>query len=601
MARGFGMRFLGGVVSGAAASSVVVGAMSVLAPPPVAPDVSDASPSGVLAPPAVTQADSGKTPSQTDTAVAAPNGTLQTLAPDPDTVAVIDSATQASADVPQTGDAAGLEPPAATAEGTIAPDGDAPVQTTPQAAAPVQPQAEAQAQVNTDPADLPAQDTPLDATDEAALAGNETLSPLKTGDAEGEPVQAPSAETDEAAQEDQAPQVAATQDTQTPSEQAAPVADGTAPVSQNAEAETQTAEGDTQTAVADAQTGEGDTQTAEADTPTVEPDTQIAEADTQEATAPDVPQIVEDAEPAPEAGSVADETPEETPEEKSEETVVAAARPAVGTPAASLLNRDTGVTINRPQTTDTTQGDAVPATADATPAAAGGSNRPVDLYAQPFEAEADKPLMSIVLIDDGTTPTAGAAGIAALRSFPYPLSFAVDSRLDDAADRIALYRDKGFEVMVMIDLPAGAQPVDAETTFGVVLAKLQNVVGVLEGTGTGFQESRDLADQVSAIVAQSGHGLLTQARGLNTMPKLARKDGVPAAPVFRDFDSKDQSATVIRRFLDQAAFKAGQEGAVVMLGRMRPDTISALLLWGLQDRAGSVALSPVSAVLKRDP
>jgi hypothetical protein len=34
-----------------------------------------------------------------------------------------------------------------------------------------------------------------------------------------------------------------------------------------------------------------------------------------------------------------------------------------------------------------------------------------------------------------------------------------------------------------------------------------------------------------------------------------------------------------------------------MLGRMRPETISALLVWGLQDRANQVALAPISAVL----
>jgi hypothetical protein len=36
-----------------------------------------------------------------------------------------------------------------------------------------------------------------------------------------------------------------------------------------------------------------------------------------------------------------------------------------------------------------------------------------------------------------------------------------------------------------------------------------------------------------------------------------------------------------------------------MLGRLRAETISALLLWGLQDRAAQVALVPVSAVLRR--
>jgi polysaccharide deacetylase 2 family uncharacterized protein YibQ len=67
--------------------------------------------------------------------------------------------------------------------------------------------------------------------------------------------------------------------------------------------------------------------------------------------------------------------------------------------------------------------------------------------------------------------------------------------------------------------------------------------------------------------------------------------------VFRDFDGAGQTPTVMRRFLDQAAFRAGQEGAVIMLGRVQPDTISALLLWGLQDRASRVALAPVSASL----
>ena len=64
-----------------------------------------------------------------------------------------------------------------------------------------------------------------------------------------------------------------------------------------------------------------------------------------------------------------------------------------------------------------------------------------------------------------------------------------------------------------------------------------------------------------------------------------------------NFDGKGQTAVVIRRFLDQAAFKASQEGGVIMVGRLREETLAALLVWGLQDRAGSVALAPVSAVI----
>jgi len=36
------------------------------------------------------------------------------------------------------------------------------------------------------------------------------------------------------------------------------------------------------------------------------------------------------------------------------------------------------------------------------------------------------------------------------------------------------------------------------------------------------------------------------------------------------------------------------------VGRVRPGTISALLLWGLQDRASRVALAPVSASLNTE-
>ncbi|MEQ3710402.1 divergent polysaccharide deacetylase family protein, partial [Tateyamaria sp.] len=114
---------------------------------------------------------------------------------------------------------------------------------------------------------------------------------------------------------------------------------------------------------------------------------------------------------------------------------------------------------------------------------------------------------------------------------------------------------------------------------------------------TGLQNSRDASEQIAQAVLDTGHGLVLQSKGLNTTHKLAVRDGVPAGLIFRDFDSADQTPSTIRRFLDQAAFRAAQEGGVIMVGRVRPDTISALLLWGLQDRAERVALAPISAVL----
>lgn len=295
----------------------------------------------------------------------------------------------------------------------------------------------------------------------------------------------------------------------------------------------------------------------------------------------------------------------ETPSETSEQPVVIAqapkprvlpspgaqrttignsARPRIGTPATSLINR--GSEANE---------DGVETVPQASTQVA--DDAPIRRYARPFENPEGKPLMSIVLMDTGADLDAEAIGLPALSSFPYPISFAVDARLIDAAKRMERYRAEGFDVLAMVDLPAGARPSDAEVSLSVALNGMPEIVGVLEGTGEGLQGSREVADQVTGILKASGHGLVTQSKGLNSMPKLAVKDGVPAAAIFRDFDSAGQKPRVIRRFLDQAAFKAGQEGGVIMLGRLRPETIEALLVWGLADRAGSVALAPVSAVL----
>ena len=223
------------------------------------------------------------------------------------------------------------------------------------------------------------------------------------------------------------------------------------------------------------------------------------------------------------------------------------------------------------------------------------SRPPLERFAAEFENPDGKPLMSIILIDDGASPV----GLQALESFPYPLSFAVAASWDGAEDAMIKYRASGFDVLALTDLPDGAGAQDAEVAMQATFAALPEVVGVMEGTGSGLQSSRAAAEQLAPILLDSGHGVVLFPKGLNTAQKLLAREGVPSAAVFRDFDAKGQNATVIRRFLDQAAFKAGQENAgVVMVGRLRPDTVSALLLWGLQDRANRVALAPISAILR---
>ena len=314
-------------------------------------------------------------------------------------------------------------------------------------------------------------------------------------------------------------------------------------------------------------------------------DGQTPQGDTAVVTDPDNPA-------QPEAGAggdapEADQSPAalpENPEDGSTET-------------AALLPQDGGrVTIGRPATTLSLAQPDEDETENVVPAV-----NPLEAYAAEFENAENRPLMSIILIDDGNG-VGSDLGATALKSFPYPLTFAVDVTLPDATARMQTFRDLGLEVLAMVRLPAGAGPQDAETTLAEAFRVVPEAIGIIEDPDASVQANRSAADQMALALRDSGHGFVLQSKGLHTVQKVARKEGVPAAEVFRDFDSAGQTPTVMRRFLDQAAFRAGQEEAgVIMMGRIRPDTISALLLWGLQDRASRVALAPVSTILKSLP
>ena len=69
--------------------------------------------------------------------------------------------------------------------------------------------------------------------------------------------------------------------------------------------------------------------------------------------------------------------------------------------------------------------------------------------------------------------------------------------------------------------------------------------------------------------------------------------------IFRRLDGGGESKQTIRRYLDRAAFKAAQEGSVVVIGDTRAATVAAILEWTVEGRASSVTLAPLTAVLGR--
>lgn len=150
---------------------------------------------------------------------------------------------------------------------------------------------------------------------------------------------------------------------------------------------------------------------------------------------------------------------------------------------------------------------------------------------------------------------------------------------------------------MIADIPEGAQPADIEVAMEGYMRAVPSAVAVLDGTLSGFRGDRQVARQVVDILAESGHGLVTVSQGLDAASQIAAQADIPAGTIYRDLDAEGQNNTVIRRFLDQAAFRAQQDGSVILLARMRPETISALLIWHQQDRAERVNLAPLSATL----
>src|SRR5690606_29785473 len=181
------------------------------------------------------------------------------------------------------------------------------------------------------------------------------------------------------------------------------------------------------------------------------------------------------------------------------------------------------------------------------------------------------------------------------------VSFALDPSDPKTPEYAALYRAAGREVIMLASaLPKGGQASDIEVAMSAMSDALPEAVAVMDLPGRVFQSDRPLASMVVPVVGATGRGLLTWDQGLNAADQVARREDIPAAVAFRDLDGAGESAAVIRRYLDRAAFKAAQEGRVTVVGRTRPETVATLLEWAVEGRGATVALAPLTAVLSVD-
>ncbi len=305
------------------------------------------------------------------------------------------------------------------------------------------------------------------------------------------------------------------------------------------------------------------------------------------------------------------------PAETPESPALTTAPPALGVPMPEIDNPVAEVPLSEPEAAQTPTAEVSPPPAlpglsgdGGTPASdtvittpiingiSDGSTAALVRNKVVFENPEARPLLSIILVDageDGLDPEL-------LRTFTFPVTFALESGSQGSTALAKSYATKGFEVLALA--PSGAQkleaaesPADIETALGGIFSVLPEAVGLIDATAADIQRTPKLASQVIMALGKTGHGLVTYDIGLNTVDKAARRSGLKSDVVYRVLDAERESGTVIKRYLDRAALEAGKVGQIIVLGRTYPETVTALFSWALSAKASTVSLAPVSATL----
>ncbi len=327
--------------------------------------------------------------------------------------------------------------------------------------------------------------------------------------------------------------------------------------------------------------------------------------------APDAPQITISENIAPEGLAapqpdrlptasgdvVARATPAET--EPPTITTVSADTPII-LPVPNIQNPVEGVVTNRLPSVGGAESNAseeVVTEEESTPAPDASEVGALNAYAASVDGVATGSLFSVILIDDGASGVARSELIA----LDVPFSVAIDPSVPNAAAIAAEYRGAGIEVLAILnDLPPSAEPSDVAVAVEGYFGVLKEAIAVMDPLDGRIQSNRSLLQPILGAIRETGHGLVTYDRGLNTAQQAARREGIAAATIFRVLDADEEQAPKIKRYLNRAAFNASKDGTVVVMGRSRPETVKALLEWALDEKDGALSIVPVSQVMQKD-
>lgn len=223
-----------------------------------------------------------------------------------------------------------------------------------------------------------------------------------------------------------------------------------------------------------------------------------------------------------------------------------------------------------------------------------------------FDNPDDLPLLAIILIE---VPGSGLPRDR-LADLGFPVTVALDPTEAGIAAAARAYRAAGHEVVMQtVSLAPGGAAQDIEVAVAAARAALPQALGVLDGApepgvggavgggAGGFATDRTALAALLPALAEAGMGFLAPSGGLNSGIASARRGGVPAMPVPRALDESGEEADAILQALTRASVAAGRDGAVIVVGHARPETIEAIETWRRGNRSDGIVAAPISAVL----
>ncbi len=217
-----------------------------------------------------------------------------------------------------------------------------------------------------------------------------------------------------------------------------------------------------------------------------------------------------------------------------------------------------------------------------------------------FSGDRGRPLMSIILIDNGEFPDLrpGLTGLTA------PITFGVNAAISDPQKVARDYRGAGFEIAAVLPgsgrlgLVADLPEEEVAPMLARVLDRVPVAATVIDPIGGPLAKDRGIANAVLDALAVTGHGLLThRGNGLNNVPIIAGEKGVPSELVYRVIDAEPGAANISLE-LERAVLDASRSGHVIVVGRVRQETVTTLFSWLLGSGAREVTIAPASAVLR---